>query len=144
MTSVKLFLDSDVVISSIISRTGAAYSILISPKYTSFISNYSKSELIKVAKKTNLNIQTLSKIIDKNTKIHNINKPLKLLREEYNKYIKDENDAHIVAGAAEVKVDFLLTYNLKDFQIDRIRSDFNILVLSPGKFLQYLRSLDKF
>ena len=63
------------------------------------------------------------------------------IKERYKDYVEDLNDAHIVAGAAESKAHFLITYNIRDFKIEKIKKDFDIIVLTPGMFLQYLRSI---
>lgn len=144
MTTTNIFLDSDVVVSSVLSKTGSAFFVLTSSKLSLFVSNYSKNELRKVAKRTNLDFKAITDMLSKNKKIFVLKKPLKTLKKEYRKFVRDEDDAHIVAGAVAVKAEFLLTYNLRDFRIDKIKSDFGILVLTPGNFLQYLRSVDKF
>ena len=59
----------------------------------------------------------------------------------FGQHSRDPNDAHIIAGAVKAKAQFLLTYNLKDYKIDKIKKDFGIIVTTPAKFLQYLRSL---
>lgn len=73
------------------------------------------------------------------TKI-DLNENLSTIEIEYAKYVNDPTDAHIVAGAVNSKSRFLTTYNLKDFKIELIKREFDIIVLSPGTLLQYLRS----
>ena len=63
------------------------------------------------------------------------------VKNEYKEYVSDIHDAHIVSGAKEAKVRFLISYNLKDYNLEKIKQDLNILVMSPGQFIQYLRSL---
>jgi predicted nucleic acid-binding protein len=63
------------------------------------------------------------------------------IKSKYKNYVKDVNDAHIVAGAEKGKVRFLISYNIKDYNIEKINEDFGILVMRPAQFLQYLRSL---
>lgn len=55
------------------------------------------------------------------------------------KYVYDIDDSHIVMGAQKSNSKFLLTYNIKDYNIDLIKKDFDIIVFKPGIFIQYLR-----
>lgn len=134
-----IFVDSDVVISSLISKTGAAYFFTQKPNINKFISNISFSEQLEVVKRLKLDREELEKLI-KNSfsiiKLENIDS----IKEQYQKYVFDKNDAHIVAGAVEAKARFLISYNLKDFKIEEIKKDFKIIILTPALFLQYLRS----
>ncbi len=55
--------------------------------------------------------------------------------------VRDTDDAHIAAGAREAKATFLVSYNIRHFEVDRLGQDFQIILLRPGLCLQYLRSL---
>ncbi len=128
----KVFVDSDVIISSLISNTGAASELINNLDIKKIVSNLSIKELEIVKLRLN------------------INKPLPILEtifidnvKKYSIYSIDPNDAHIVAGADQGKVKFLITYNLKHYKIDKIKRDLNIIVMTPGMFLQYLRLSDK-
>ena len=134
----KIFLDSDVVISSVISKRGAAHFILNESKNKKIISNYSVEEMTRVAKRGKVDEKGLSYFINKSLKIVKSKKSLKKIKKEYKKYIKDENDAHIVAGANQSKAKILLTYNTKHFLIYDIKKDLGISIMTPGKFLQFL------
>lgn len=140
MSSIKLFLDSDVVIAAYLSNKGAANSVIVSSKLDLFISNYSQMELNRVAKKTKMKQKKLDNLIKNNIIIYEFKQPIEQVRKKYSQYVKDINDAHIVAGAVQTQANFLLTYNLKDYRIDKIRSAFDLLIMQPGNFLQYLRS----
>ena len=59
---------------------------------------------------------------------------------QFEKYIYDPYDGHIIAGARQGKARFLLTFNLKDFNREKIKRDFNIILMTPGMYLQFLRS----
>lgn len=61
------------------------------------------------------------------------------IKQEYWRYVTDINDAHIIAGAHAAKADFLISYNLKHYKLDKIRSELGIVILTPAMFLQYLR-----
>lgn len=125
----KIFVDSDVVISSLLSNTGAAYQLLNTDNdVMKIISNLSQKELKIVMTRLN------------------IDKPLPILEivniEDFRKYAvysNDPFDTHIVAAADQAKAKFLITYNLKHYKIDKIKQDLDIIVMTPGTFLQYLR-----
>jgi len=48
--------------------------------------------------------------------------------DKYQIYVKDPNDAQILQDAVDVKANILLTYNTKDFLIDKISQHFGIFV----------------
>ena len=130
-----IFLDSDVIISSLISQKGAAYFLVNEPtKSTKFISSLSYKELCIVIKRLDLSRNKLDKCLSKIEKI-SITKSAK-----FDNYVFDLFDAHIVAGAVKSQSRFLISYNVRHFDVEKIKRDFNILVYSPGQFLQYLRS----
>ncbi len=137
---VNVFLDSDIVISSLISNTGASYQLINNKNIVCFISNVSFKELSLVVKKLNLDDTKFNKIVKGNLKTCNLSLGLKQIKANYKKYVKDINDAHIISGAVESKVNFLITYNIKDFEINKIKEKYNIKVMTPGTFLQFLRS----
>ena len=142
MTSTKIFVDSDVVISSLISKNGAAYILLFKTKnLEALISNFSKKELYMVAKNLKIKREKLKKLIKERLKILKLKKNLAEIKKEFKDYVTDSNDCHILAGAVYTKVNFLVSYNLKHFKIEKIKNSFKIITLTPGKFLQYLRSL---
>jgi predicted nucleic acid-binding protein len=54
------------------------------------------------------------------------------------------NDAPILAAARIAAVDYLVTWNTRDFLTDRVRGWASFPVLTPGEFLQTFRdTLDK-
>lgn len=80
-------------------------------------------------------------LIQNRLKIIPLNRKTEDLKLEYQTYVTDINDAHIVAGAHAADVRYLITYNLRHFQIEKIKNKLNILTLTPSQFIQYLRSL---
>lgn len=136
----KVFLDSDVIISSLISNLGAAYQLVNNKNIVCFISNISYKELLLVIKKLNLDDKKLKVIVKEKLKIVKLLQSLKQIKLEYKNYVKDPNDAHILAGVIESSVNFLITYNLRHFEINKIKEKLNIQIMTPGTFLQYLRS----
>jgi len=135
-----VYVDSDVVISSLLSRTGAAYHLLNYSTITLIISSISLTEIKKVISRRGMEQKQFEQLIQKRLKIVTIKQGVSTLKVKYLSYVLDINDAHIVAGAKAAKVDFLLTYNLKHYKTTKLKDDFNIQVLTPALFLQYLRS----
>src|SRR4030042_6120874 len=121
----KVFVDSDVVISSLISSTGAAYLLINNTKLDLFVSDISQKELETVAKRLQINKKKLRSLLKNRFKLVE-------LKKKYGNYVLDENDAHVIAGAKEAKARFLVSYNIKHFRTDKIKKDFNILILPPA------------
>lgn len=139
----KIFVDSDVVISSLISSLGASYFLLNQTSNLKFyISNISQKELIEVADRLKIAQGKLKNLLKKRFKKIHLKGDLAEIRLNYSEYTTDLDDTHIVAGAKESKVNFLISYNTRHFKIDKIKQDFNIMVMTPAIFLQYLRSVD--
>lgn len=136
-----IFVDSDVIISSFMSQSGAAYFLLSTTSLQLFISSLSKKELETVVKRLGIKSNMLATLIKNNLKVTMLLESLPKIKESFKQYALDENDAHILAGAKAAKADFLITYNVRDFKIDKIKKDLGILTLTPGNFLQYLRSI---
>ncbi|KKQ35450.1 MAG: hypothetical protein US51_C0005G0013 [Microgenomates group bacterium GW2011_GWA2_37_6] len=123
------------------SRSGATYFLLGTNSLQFFISSLSKKELEAVTKRLGIERAMLTTLIENNLKVTMLLESLPEIKESFKQYVLDENDAHILAGAKAAKADFLITYNVKDFKIDKIKKDLGILTLTPGNFLQYLRSI---
>lgn len=136
-----VFVDSDVVISSLISKSGAAYLLINETSQELFISDVSYRELQIVAERLGLDKDILDDLVKRRFKTIRQKTTLSQVKEKYGDYVTDINDAHIVAGAVEAKARFLVSYNIKHFKTDKIKSDFKILLTTPARFLQYLRSL---
>ena len=138
---IKIFLDSDVVISSLISKSGVAYLLINSsfPNLGLFVSNLSVQEITKVSKRLNLDQKRLKVAIGKLDKIM-MEDQLIDIKKKYRDYVSDIDDTHIVAGAVKSKARFLISYNIKDFKVGKIKQDFNIIVTSPANLIQYLRT----
>ena len=137
---VKVFVDSDIVISSQLSNIGAAYFLLNKTNLSLFVSNLSLVELQRVATRHKINNAQMLSFIKKRFSHVNLTEEFKEIESQFNSYANDPNDIHVIAGAVRANVNFLLTYNLKDYKIDKIKKDFGIIVITPAKFLQYLRS----
>lgn len=133
----KVFLDSDVIISSLISDKGAAYFIIHEIDLQLFISNKSNEEMEKVCDRLSLSRDRLKELIKK--KLNAVQ--LKGINKDFKNYTLDPFDEHVIAGAKKAKSRYLLSYNIKHFKVDKIFQDLNIVVITPARFLQYLRSL---
>lgn len=139
--ALKLFLDSDVIISSFLSSSGAAYLLIHDVgELDLYISNLSLKELSIVVDRLEIDKNLLNQVIAKRIQETTLKNSNKVIRAKYSDYVLDINDAHIVAGAKESQVRFLITYNLRHYKSDKIKEDFGIIVLTPAQFLQYLRS----
>ncbi len=134
------FVDSDVVISSLISPSGAAYFLLHQSNLKLFISDISYKEMCVVIDRLKLDQSAFDKLIKKDLKLVKLTISLPQIKKKYFEFVSDPNDAHIVAGAEATKGKFLISYNLKHFKIDKIKSDLGIILTTPARFLQYLRS----
>lgn len=137
----KVFVDSDVIIASLISDKGAAHFLLTQQKSDFVISNISQKELEVVTERLGIAQKQLSSLVKQSLKISKINKEISKIKKEFKSYTTDINDTHIVAGAVSSKAKFLLTYNLKHFQRQKISEELGIIVLTPAQYLQYLRSI---
>jgi len=137
----QVFIDSDVFISSLISQKGAAYFLIHKANLKLFLSNRSVEEIKIVIKELKLKPKDWTRIISLFSII-----PLPQTKEKikniYGHYVSDINDSHIIAGAHQAKVRYLVSYNLKHFKIEEIKRDFKIECLTPAQFLQYLRSVN--
>lgn len=52
-------------------------------------------------------------------------------------YIQDKGDAHVVAVAAKLEIDYLISLDKKHFlQNTKLAKKLNIRIVSPGEFLQ--------
>ena len=136
-----VFIDSDVVISSLISQSGAAYLLLNKSQITPVISTISLQELQRVTHRMGIEWNTLGELVKTSLTVITLDEAVKSIQKEYEPFVFDKFDAHIVAGAKKARVGYLTTYNLRHFNTDKIKADFAIRVMTPGTLLQYLRSL---
>lgn len=137
----KVFVDSDVVISSLISKKGAAYYLLNKTGLILYVSNHSVLELEKVGERLNIKKNKLALLLKRKFKVVKLSEDLDKIKEKFINYTSDADDSHIVVGAKKAKVRFLISYNIKDYKQEKISKDFNIIVITPAKLLQYLRSI---
>lgn len=138
---IRVFVDSDVIISSLISKTGAAYFLMHDTRIDRFISDVSFAELKRVAEVLHIPKKDLQKLVETACQTVKIGERMGE-QKRMMEYTRDTSDEHIVVGAKQAKAKFLVTYNLKHYLIEKIREDVGIIVLPPAFLLQYLRSLN--
>ncbi len=131
----RAFVDSDVIISSLISQKGAAYMLVNKEGIQKFISTISQKELEIVTDRLSLNKNHLKIVINQKLKVVQLKENKKT-----EKYVFDINDSHIIDGAIASKSNYLLTYNIKHYKIEKIKKDLGIIIMRPAEFLQFLRS----
>ena len=139
----KVFVDSDVVISSLLSESGAAHFLTYSTNIQPFVSNVSYEEMKIVSERLSIEKEKLGALLERRFKEVGLKENLSEIKNKHADYVTDPDDAHIVAAASLSKVEFLITYNQKHFKADKIKNDFGIITMKPALFLQYLRSLEK-
>lgn len=136
-----VFVDSDVVVSSLISSRGAAYQVVHAKGLDRWISDVSTNEIREVVIRLKLPQKNLTRWLVHQFSQIKLTLSHKEIQKRYGIYTSDSNDSHIVAGAHQSRVRFLITYNRKHFRADEIKENLRIIVLTPAEFLQYLRSL---
>ncbi len=136
----RVFIDTDVFISSLLSKKGAAFELLTKQsRLKKYISNYSQKEIFRTAQKLKIEKNKVKKKLQQCQQI-NISQSIKKILQTYISYVNDKNDAHILAGAIKSNSKFLVTYNLRDYKINLIKNDFEIICLKPANLLQILRN----
>ena len=139
MGKIQVFLDTNVIISSLISKTGASYQIIRNNDIKKIISQGVLEEVSIVTKRHDLDTKKIHGIVSQlNCASITISK--NKITKTYSKYVSDEKDSHIIGATHKTETKFLITHNIKHFDSDKINSDLGVIVLKPGNFLQYLRS----
>lgn len=134
---VPVFVDSDVIISSLLSQKGAAHLITQENQIIRYVSSLGIIEQKEVVKRLGLELQKHDQIITAHFNLIQAN-PSETTA--YSQYTNDPSDAHIIQGAVISNAHFLATYNAKDFKIEKIKKSYNIQIIAPGQLLQYLRN----
>lgn len=137
MAKIRVFLDTDVIISSLLSEKGASFEVLKNRKINKTASLQIQKELKEVSVRLGI-----KKKLPKGIEIVKLGIIKRTLLETYNNFVYDPEDTHVVSGADISKSKFLLTHNIRHYKIGKIRISLGIIVMTPGNFLQYLRSLD--
>ena len=137
---VKVYFDSDVIISSLISNKGAAHILLKTAEIKPWVSDLQKKELRTVAGRLKLDLEKLEVLFDNRLNSVRVKKTEVKIKKRFLKYVLDQNDAQIAAGIAASKPAFFVSYNQRHFLADKIKIDFKVICLTPAQLLQHLRS----
>lgn len=138
MDQINVFLDSDVLIASLLSHQGASFEILSNTSINKIITKTIRDEVTDVAKR--LDISLSHDCIFQKLDIRSIRLNKTRIVKTYLSYVLDVEDSHVVAGAHVARTQFLLTHNTKHYHLELIKRNLNIITMKPGNFLQYLRS----
>ena len=105
------FVDSDVIVSSLLSTKGASFFLFKRTKIKFFISSLSIKGLEIVTKRLDIEKSKFGTLVGKRLKTVVLKETKQKIEKKYQPYVFDQNDAHIIAGAVASKVNFLLSYN---------------------------------
>ena len=136
---IKIFIDSSVLIAGLISDEGASSKIL-SFCESKIVEGWISSQVIKeveenIKRKIPQILNGFQKLkLSSNLKILKIPNPSIL--EKARKWIKDKNDAPILAAAKQLDIDVLLTLYLRHFIKDtNVSKKSELQIMTPGEFL---------
>lgn len=144
MSRIRVFVDSDVVVSSLLSSRGAAYLLLAGPHsyYRLYISDVSAAEITTVGRRLHIPTDKIKRFLSSRFRKVILKRTDQNIQGRYRSCVKDVDDAHIVAGAVKTGARFLLTYNRKDYCVETVKRRYRIMIFTPAEFLQYLRALN--
>jgi len=140
----KIVIDTNVLLSSLFSKNGASYKLLlwivnqyqINQKKYNVISNTLVAEYEDVLtrdknikKFKNFSIDEVREFIDGICLISNHQK----INFMWRPFLKDSNDDMVLEVAFNSKADYIVTYNIKDFK--GVKENFDIGILTPKEFL---------
>lgn len=134
----KLFFDSSVLISGLISSIGGSRKLLIltkKDKIKGITSDYAILESTRaLVEKLPEALIAFQEIIA-NFNLEILSFPSKKLIKNCEKIIKDKGDAPILSSAIEAKVDYLVTLNRKHFLDDKnLKSKVDFKIIKPEQF----------
>ncbi len=132
----RIFVDSDVVISSLLSHTGAAYLLLYDKNITKIISRTSDKELRAVCIRLKISVESLEHLERDCCRII----PAQTAVKAFMRCVTDPGDAHVISGAVAGRAQYIISYNIRHYNIDAIKEDYGIIVLTPAMLLQFLRN----
>jgi len=138
----KVFIDTSVIFSSLLSNSGASAKIFKSARSLDiFISQYVIDEVHDVLK------QKAPHLLDSFEQMLRVKDfaitpaPRKRLVLKARKIISDPKDAPILAAAISAKVDYLVTLDKKDFINDaKVAERSGLTIVTPGQFVKLLKS----
>jgi putative PIN family toxin of toxin-antitoxin system len=143
--SPKVFLDSSIVISAVLSDKGGSFRLFNEAQNKHliiYISDFVLEEVVSVLKlKYPLKLNSLENLLS-STPFVLAKDPSQDLIEEMAMLISDFFDAPILAATKKAKVDFLITLDKKHFLTKKVKENVKFKVLTPKEFLQdYFKQL---
>ena len=139
----RVFLDSSVLISGIISQTGASSAILDLGEAGEIIIVISKGVLIETDRVFEIKFPTLIgdfREFIKNLSPAVVDDPtLKEIREAEN--VIERDDAPILAAAKRENIHYLVSLDLKHFHVPKVRQYLKCPVVTPAQFLTEFRDI---
>ena len=140
----KVFIDSSVLIVAVLSNTGAS-NIIFRLSEKRIIKIIMTESVLKEAKRSLLSKygeNSISKMLamlvcHKGSIVDNADVNVE---QRFVDLIEDKNDLHILAGAEENTVDYLITFDRKHFMTSKLeQANLSFKILLPGDFLAQLR-----
>lgn len=141
----KVFIDSSVIIASLLSATGGSTLAILFCE-TKMIDGFISPEVVKeiklvIERKFPEKKKQFEKILTE-TNLRSIKLKDKKLITRAKKWIKDPNDAPILAAAKQANVDYLITLDIRHFIKDpNVTKKSGMRILTPGDFLEVVKQM---
>lgn len=142
----RVFLDTSALIAGVVSPTGAAREVLRLAEARVVELVVSRQVLTEADR--NLSAKLPASLEDYHTLLHHLapvvveDPPHEAVQEAAR--VIHHNDAPILAAARRAAVDYLVTWNTRDFQTERVRAWAPFPIMTPGELLRAFReALDK-
>lgn len=137
----RVFLDSNILVAGLLSRTGASAAILDLAEAEEILAVVSRQVLVEVdsvyerkfphlLERFRRFLKNLSPLLAEDPSPKEVKEALKVI---------EASDAPILAAAKREKPDFLVTLNTKDFHTANAREFVGVPVLTPAEFLNAFR-----
>lgn len=136
----KVFFDSSVLIAAILSPAGGSAQLLYYCEME-IIEGWLSAEIIEEVRKViHRKFPEAMKLFEsllKNASFRIVEKTPPALKKEAKKWIKDGNDAHVLASAKFAKVEVLVTLDVRDFIRDKeVTRRSGLTIMMPGELLE--------
>lgn len=137
---IKIFIDSSVIIAALLSSDGGSakiFKLCEGGIAESWISNTVMGEVARNIKRKFPELKPCFYQLLKTTGIKISKNPSKNMMKEAESWIKDKNDAPILAAAKLAKVDVVLTLDIRHFIKDTdVARKSGMQIMTPGEFLR--------
>ncbi len=137
---IKIFIDSSVIISALISTEGASRQVLMLCEATTLDGIISDKVVEEIKRVTKLKFPEMEVILDEilnRAKFKIIDKVPAAISKKAQAWISDPNDVPILAAAKFAEVDVLLTLDIRHFIRDlNVSKKSGLKIMTPGEFLQ--------